>query len=414
MRIVSVLMLACVVSSAFAQDANRVFEMQDELRFKFDPKMKGDFTPVEQRPFSDTFGYGYEPQWLPSSGKPSLFSIKLLEGTYRVTFWIGSSQSDGNTTIKAESRQLIVQNVLTKRGETVERSALVNIRTPRIDEQQRVAIKDREVGLYRWDDKLTLEFNGSTPAVAAIRITPVADAKVVYLVGDSTVADQGVEPWNSWGQMLPAFLKLDQVAVANHAESGESYSAFIAEKRWDKILSTLRAGDVVIMQMGHNDMKQKGDGIGAFGNYAAAMEKLVAETKQRGATPVLVTSMHRLAFNEDGTVKQTLGDYPEAVRQVAKRQGVALIDLNETSKTLYESFGKEGSAALFVDMTHHNNYGSYLLARCVADALKRASPELAALVRDDLSAFDPAHPPVATDLKLPASPMRDPTKPDGN
>lgn len=403
-----------ICSTARAQEDIGMFAVAEELTFKFDEQVKGEGVFVDQRVFDPAVGYGYEPQALPAAGKPTLFSVRVPEGNYSVTFWLGSAASESNTTIKAESRQLIIHNFSTKAGEVVEVSALVNVRTPRIDENTRVGIKEREVGLFRWDDKLTLELNGANPRVAAIRITPVADARVIYLVGDSTVADQGVEPWNSWGQMLPAMLDLTRVAVSNHAESGESYASFIGARRWDKILTTLRAGDVVLMQMGHNDMKQKGDGVGAYGNYTAAMEKLIAETRARGATPIVMTSMHRRAFNDDGTVKQTLGDYPAAVRAVATKLQVDLIDLNGMSETLYSSFGKDGSAALFVDMTHHNNYGSYLLARCVAERLKQISPELSALVRTDQPAFDPAHPPTESELAIPASPMRDPTRPEGN
>lgn len=409
-RVPILLVLTAITAMA---NAHQTRPIPREWSFSFEPPAPSGAIHADGRPFDPAVGYGFEPQLTPARTKSPLFSVAVPEGTYRVTVTLGGKDAS-NTTVKAESRQLVLHDVSTEAGQTATRSFLVNVRTPRIDGERRVAIKDREVGLHRWDDKLTLEFNGAAPHVAALKIEPADDAKVIYLVGDSTVADQGVEPWNSWGQMLPALLKLEEVAVANHAESGESYAAFIGAKRWEKILSTLRKGDVVIMQMGHNDMKQQGEGIGAFGNYTTAMEKLVAETKERGATPVLVTSMHRRAFNDDGTVKQTLGDYPEAVRQVATKQGVALIDLNRVSQTLYESFGKDGSATLFVDMTHHNNYGSYLLARCVAEELKRSAPELAHLVRDDLPAFDPAHPPTAEALMIPPSPMRDPTKPEGN
>lgn len=379
------------------------------------PPLYFDRAVLERDPpivFDAALGYGYEPVFLPAPGKPALFSVALPEGVWRVKVTLGGAAAS-NTTLKAEARQLVLHDLSLGAGETTTRSFLVSVRTPRIDEKTNVKIKDREVGHLRWDEKLTLEINGSAPALTLLSFSPAHDAPVVYLVGDSTVADQGSEPWNSWGQMLPAMLDLNQVAVSNHAESGESYSSFLAERRWDKILATLRKGDVVIMQMGHNDMKQKGDGAGPFLNYKTAMEKLVRETKQHGATPVLVTPVHRRAFNDDGTVKQTLGDYPEAVRAVAKEQGVLLVDLNALSKPLYESFGKDGSAALFVDGTHHNNYGSYLLARCVAEGL-RQSPDLAPLLKADLEPFDPAHPPSVADLHLPASPQRDPARPEGN
>ena len=79
---------------------------------------------------------------------------------------------------------------------------------------------------WAWDDKLTLEFNGTHPALRSLEIEK-ADVPTVFLLGDSTVCDQPAEPWNSWGQMLPRFFK-PEVAIANHAESGETIANSLA------------------------------------------------------------------------------------------------------------------------------------------------------------------------------------------
>jgi lysophospholipase L1-like esterase len=138
--------------------------------------------------------------------------------------------------------------------------------------------------------------------------------------------------------MLPRFFK-PEIAVANHGESGESLRGFLGEKRWDKVLSIIKPGDYIFIQMGHNDQKEKGEGIGAFTSYENDLKRFVADARQHGATPVLVTSMNRLNFDAEGKIVNTLGDYPEAVRQAAKEEKVALIDLNAMSKPFYEALG---------------------------------------------------------------------------
>src|SRR5690606_29250168 len=113
-----------------------------------------------------------------------------------------------------------------------------------------------EHGVLHWDDKLTLEFNGARPAVRTIEIAPSPEAVTVFLLGDSTVTDQPHEPWNSWGQMLTRFFQ-PGVAVANHAESGESLKGSLRARRVRKVLESISPGDYVFIQFGHNDMKDK-------------------------------------------------------------------------------------------------------------------------------------------------------------
>lgn len=134
-----------------------------------------------------------------------------------------------------------------------------------------------------------------------------------------------------------------------------------------------------------------------------------------GGIPVLVTSMHRRTFNDEGKITNSLGDYPEAVRQAAKEDNVALIDLNEMSKLFYEALGPENSKKAFVDNTHHNNYGSYELAKCIVGGIKANKLGIAKFLVDEAeTAFDPAHPDPIESFRVPASPMPTTREPAGN
>src|SRR5205807_2590556 len=138
----------------------------------------------------------------------------------------------------------------------------------------------------------------------------------VYLAGDSTVTDQVQknETFTSWGQILPRFFKPGVVSIANHAESGEATTSFIGAKRLDKILDTMKKGDYLFVQFGHNDQNQKRD----IATYKNTLKRYLAEARKREATPVLLTPMQRRNFDTNGKVKDSLGEYPEAVRQTAQ------------------------------------------------------------------------------------------------
>ena len=396
----------------------------DARKFDFGPgKVAAGYTQVvPDTVFTPERGYGFEPGAkveavdrggddalrgdFCTSGQPFSFSVVLPEGNYNVAVTLGDATGETTTTVKAESRRLMLENVRTAAGKFETRTFTVNIRRPAIATGGSVRVKEREKDYLHWDDRLTIEFNGARPCVAALEIAPAPEAVTVWLLGDSTVTDQPHEPWNSWGQMLTRFLG-PGAAVANHAESGESWKSSIGARRVDKVWSAIKAGDYVFAQFGHNDMKDRAPD--ALAIYRQNVERFVDEARKHGATPVLVTSMER----KGGVERDTLGDYPKVVREVAAQKTVALIDLHAASRVLYRALGADLGKA-FQDGTHHNAYGSYELARCIVEGIRANRLGLAKFLRTDLPPFDPAHPDDVSAFRVPPSPASAAAKPDGN
>jgi len=349
------------------------------------------------------------------------FSVAVPEGNHRVRVMLGDAGGTSETTVKAELRRLMLERVRTEHGAIAEREFIVNVRVPQIAGGGAVRLKaPRETTqeAWAWDDRLTLEFNGSAPKVCAIEIEPV-DLPTVFLLGDSTVCDQSREPFNSWGQMLTRFFK-PGVAIANHGESGETYRDSIGRGRLDKVVSVMQPGDHLIVQFGHNDQKQLAAGTGGPSTtYQAEMRRHVAAARTAGGIPILVTPMNRRSF-EGAAIVNALGDYPDAVRQVAAEENVPLIDLHAMSRVLYEALGPEGCVAAFaapggvIDNTHHSAYGSYLLAKCIAQGIRDGGLPLARHLVDDLPPFDPAKPDPLEAFAVPPSPLVTNTTPLGN
>ncbi len=233
-----------------------------------------------------------------TSDKPFMFSVDVPEeGNYLVTITF-SGNTLANTTVKAESRRLMLDNLKIVPGNTILRSFIVNIRNSRLPEGRSVKLKSREVGVLHWDDSLTLELNGTQPSVCSIEIEKADHVTTLFLAGDSTVTDQTKEPWTSWGQMLTCFFKPD-IGIANYAESGETLKAFVGERRLEKLLTQIKAGDYLFIQFAHNDMKR---GTPEEVGYQDSLRQFIDEARNRGAHPVLVTSMHRRRFDETGHV----------------------------------------------------------------------------------------------------------------
>lgn len=353
------------------------------------------------------------------------FSMPLPEGNYDVTFRLGNADRPTENYIKAESRRFMIDKVVTKPGEFIDCKFTVNIRTPKIAGGGKVWLKKREWGHPRWDKLLMLEVFSTEPFTGKPKVVPNNNALTVFLAGDSTVTDQGGEPWCSWGMMLPAFFQ-PGVAVANHAESGLTLGSFKHQKRLDKIFSVIKPGDYVFIQFGHNDQKEKGKDAGPFKSYKRRLEQFVDKIRKHKGNPVVVTPMERRRFRH-GKPYTTLHDYAKAVRQVAAEKKVPMIDLHTMSLKFYGALGSRGSTKAFVhypantfpgqkkklkDDTHHNVYGGYELAKCIVEGIKENVPELAKHLRKGLPKFDPSKP--DKDIDIPASTVSTEKKPDGN
>jgi lysophospholipase L1-like esterase len=421
---------------ALAFTAERTQEAAASYKFAFGSHLAGPgFTAVLPNSiYTNELGYGFDlgskvscvnrggndpmPGGFCTSDQPFFFSVAVPEGNYRVAVTLGDRAGESLTTVKAESRRLMIEKVQTAAGQLVTRTFIVNVRNSRLTPPpgnapggSEVRLNDRERGVLHWDDKLTLEFSNARPCIAMIEISKADDMPTVFLAGDSTVTDQPQEPTTSWGQMLTRFFK-PGAAIANHAESGETLKSFITGLRLDKILSRIKQGDYLFIQFGHNDMKENWPRtyVEPHTTYKAYLRVYIAEARRRGAVPVLVTSMHRRNFDSKGKITNTLGEYPEAVRQTAKEEKIALIDLHAMSAAFYEALGPEKSPLAFGangrDATHHSAYGAYELARCVVEGIKAGKLDLAKYLVDDVPRFDPAHPDAPEAWNVPASPGR--------
>lgn len=209
----------------------------------------------------------------------------------------------------------------------------------------------------------------------------------VYTIGDSTMAnkDTAVYPETGWCQVLDEFFD-DQVEVHNYAVNGRSTKSFIDEGRWQTVLDNLKSGDYVFIQFGHNDEKIKDTTryTEPFGSYTDNLTKFVTESREKGAIPVLLTPIVRRKFDKNGKLIDTHDDYPVAVRKLAQKMDVPLIDLQKLTENMVQSMGDEKSKALYLwtapdrnfpegrkDDTHLNVEGARKVAAMATEALKK-------------------------------------------
>ncbi|KAB8165893.1 carbohydrate esterase [Streptomyces sp. 3MP-14] len=294
---------------------------------------------------------------------PVLCHYDVAPGSYRVTVTLGGDEA-GSTSVQAETRRTVLGETPTGPGEVVRRSFTVDVRTP----EGEPTGPDGSPGL-------DLRVGGDNPRLLDLRVTPASRTRQILLVGDSTVCDQASDPYSGWGQQLPQFLR-QQVVVANYAASGEGTGSVLAKPElFDAVEARVRPGDLVLVQLGHNDKSTPAEEFRA--NLATMVERVTA----RGGEPVLVTPIVRRRFQSDGALDPVAlhvmggGDLPAAMRSLADDLDVPLIDLTDLTRQLVEDLGTEESKDLYLtnvngDNTHTSVHGATVYARLVLDQLR--------------------------------------------
>lgn len=219
---------------------------------------------------------------------------------------------------------------------------------------------------------------------------------VLYIIGDSTVQNgsgKGADSLWGWGSFMNLFFDTNKIEIQNHAKGGRSSRTFITEGRWNSIMKTIKKGDYVLMQFGHNDGGELADTLRARGTikgigeeskdiynpirkvnetvytYGHYMRKYANEAKSKGAIPIIVSPVPRFKFDDKGKISKD--QYGVWAQEVAKQTGAYFLDLNTMVIAKYEEIGSEKVKAFFPkDHTHTNEAGATLNAELVTKGIK--------------------------------------------
>lgn len=310
------------------------------------------------------------------------FNVDLPNGDYTVSLFAGDSEGDTDIAIKVESIQK-VQQTLKSAGQYLEMS----------------------FDLAMVDGQMNFAFSGSKPNINALVITKQPDRvanelPTVYLAGDSTVQtyDPYWKPQAGWGQVIPQFFS-PEVTFKNNAIGGRSSKTFISEGRLDEILRAIHPGDYFLIQFGHNDATiSVPERYASPADYKNYLKTYVEGTRQRGATPILVTPMGRRDYNTvTGQFNVSFPEYVQAMKEVAAELNVDLVDLSALSNAYFNSIGFEATRSVFLymdagiyaafpngsaDNTHFQEYGAIQMARLLAGGVEQLSIPLSSFVQE--------------------------------
>ncbi|MEG1589513.1 rhamnogalacturonan acetylesterase [Chryseobacterium sp.] len=224
----------------------------------------------------------------------------------------------------------------------------------------------------------------------------IQNKPVLYIIGDSTVQNgsgKGADSLWGWGSFMNLYFNTDKIEIQNHAKGGRSSRTFITEGRWDSIVKTIKKGDYVLMQFGHNDGGELADTLRARGTikgigneskdiynpirkvnetvytYGHYMRKYANEAKSKGAIPIIVSPVPRFKFDDKNKINKD--QYGVWAQEVSKQTGAYFLDLNTMVIEKYEKIGTEKVKVFFPkDHTHTNEAGATLNAELVTQGIK--------------------------------------------
>lgn len=220
----------------------------------------------------------------------------------------------------------------------------------------------------------------------------------VWIAGDSTVHQTGKSPDKvGWGDILEPYFDTAKVNVVNRARGGRSSRTFITEGLWDSLLSGAKAGDVVLLQFGHNDsspivdadrcrgsiqrtgdetqetynnVTKKNETVHTYGWY---LRKMITDAKAKGMKVVVMSPVPRCPKGEAFQPTTEATGYQQFASEVAEKQGVPYVDLHAV---IWKTYGKmkadEIKKTYFTpdDGTHTNAAGAKVNAESVVEGLK--------------------------------------------
>lgn len=225
------------------------------------------------------------------------------------------------------------------------------------------------------------------------------DNPVLFLVGNSTMRTGTLGNGNNgqwgWGYFAHEYFDENRITVENHALGGTSSRTFY-NRLWPDVLKGIRKGDWVIIELGHNDngpydsgrarasipgigketlevtIKETGvkETVYTYGEY---MRRFIRDVKERGAYPILMSLTPRNAWEDaDSTivtrVNKTFGLW---AKQVAKKERIPFVDLNEITARKFETYGKEKVKYMFyLDRIHTSEYGARVNAASAAEGIR--------------------------------------------
>ncbi len=203
-----------------------------------------------------------------------------------------------------------------------------------------------------------------------------------------------------WGEVFADLAKKPSL-VYNYARAGASAESFKMAPngqggKWDQLfgpkqdrywaktkekMKELGEG-ILLIQFGGNDQhflqaKYPHDLDSQKKEFIPSVKFYIDEARALNFTPILVTSPETKRFDSNGNIVTWRDPYPEWMKELARDEGIALIDLNKKSRVEFAKYGTQEAlnekfgecyAGDYQDTTHYfSKEDALIVARWIRD-----------------------------------------------
>lgn len=341
--------------------------------------------------FTQTAGWNFTEDGRKGIGYPLRFqAVVPHKGTYRVKVALkAGEEAVKGLSLYAGRRNLVEREISLNPGERKEISFFVQVceyipvvgEPVRLDRSVYVTlVRSNQGQAYERAEAAAETFAEARndwealySILESVEITEEA-APTIYIAGDSLVADyESMYPYNpilnfgSWGQNMLQYF--DRLAVCDQAHGGMTTNCFRLDGHFEIVLKNIRPGDIFMMEFGHNDQKRRN--LKAYVEYAANLRWYIGRIREKGAYPVIVTSMSRIPSKDEEGYYDLLEEYAQSCIRVGKECHVPVLDLHSFSFETFCEMGVEVCKDYFMDTTHTNDYGALMMADFLAEEIKK-------------------------------------------
>lgn len=341
--------------------------------------------------FTGTAGWNFTEDGRKGIGYPLRFQAAVPhKGTYRIKVALkAGEEAVKDLSLYAGRRNLVEREISLKSGERKEISFFVQVceyipvvgEPARLDRSVYVTLVrsnrgqayERAEAAAETFAEARNDWEALYSILESVEITEEA-APTIYIAGDSLVADyESMYPYNpilnfgSWGQNMLQYF--DKLAVCDQAHGGMTTNCFRLDGHFEIVLKNIRPGDIFMMEFGHNDQKRRN--LKAYVEYAANLRWYIGRIREKGAYPVIVTSMSRIPSKDEDGYYDLLEEYAQSCIRVGKECHVPVLDLHSFSFETFCEMGVEVCKDYFMDTTHTNDYGALVMADFLAEEIKK-------------------------------------------